>query len=286
MLDATTPVILTYNEASNVGRTLSNLSWANEIIVVDSGSTDGTVDILRSNPRVRLFMRNFESHKDQWLFATSHTDIKTPWILRLDADYQIPPALRDEIARLDPDGAANGYRIGFDYAIYSKKLLGSLYPPKTVLLRQGFFVVLDSGHTEAWMVEGPVEDLKERIVHDDWKTMPVWINAQTNYMRRELAFNSHNGRGLAHWFRSKPPLMIVAVFFYCLFLKGLIFNGRRGIMYTLQRMVAEGIYGLLLLEQCCRSSVGPDESAASAKQTTAQLQARSSPGKPSRDTQG
>lgn len=249
MLQAITPVILTYNEARNIQRTLSALRWASDIVVVDSGSTDDTIKILQANPRVRLYSRKFDTHQDQWQFATQHTDIKTPWILRLDADYFIPKALEEEMAKLNPNGPENGYRIGFDYAIYSGVLVSSLYPPKTVLLRRGSFRILDAGHAEAWEVSGLVKDLKARIIHDDWKPMSGWVASQVNYMRRELALNSRNGRGLAYWLRSKPPLMMVAVFFYCLFVKGLIASGRRGIFYTLQRTVAEGIYGLLYLEQ-------------------------------------
>jgi glycosyltransferase involved in cell wall biosynthesis len=253
MLSAITPVILTYNEAPNIGRTLAGLHWAKEIVVVDSESTDGTIEMLQADPRVRLHVRKFSSHNDQWQFATSQTGIETPWILRLDADYQIPPALVEEMARLDPNGPEQAYRVRFDYAIYSKVLANALYPPKTVLLRCGSFAVLDAGHTEAWKVEGRIGELKARIIHDDWKPMPSWIASQTNYMRRELAHKSHSG--LIHWLRSHPPLMMVAVFFYCLFAKGLIFNGRKGIMYTLQRTVAEGIYGLLYLEERSNISV-------------------------------
>jgi glycosyltransferase involved in cell wall biosynthesis len=247
MLSAITPVILTYNEAPNIGRTLSGLHWAKEIVVVDSGSTDGTIEMLQADPRVRLHIRKFLSHNDQWQFATNQTGIQTPWILRLDADYQISQALVQEMALLDPEGPEHAYRVRFDYAIYSKVLASALYPPKTVLLRRGSFAVLDAGHTEAWKVEGRIGNLKARIIHDDWKPMPGWIASQTNYMRRELAHKSHGG--LTHWLRSHPPLMMVAVFFYCLFAKGLIFNGRKGIMYTMQRTVAEGIYGLLYLEE-------------------------------------
>jgi hypothetical protein len=46
-----------------------------------------------------------------------------------------------------------------------------------------------------------------------------------------------------------PPLMPVAVFFYCLFVKGLLFNGKAGLLYTLQRTIAEGILSLYILEK-------------------------------------
>lgn len=249
MLNAITPVILTYNEAVNIGRTLGSLQWASEIIVVDCGSTDSTLEILRADPRVRLYTREFDSHHNQWTFATGATDIKTPWIFRLDADYQLSPELVDEISRLNPRGPENAFRIHFDYAIFSKKLVGSLYPPNTVLLRRGKFSIQDAGHTESWQVEDPVGELRTKIVHDDWKPMSAWLGAQARYMARELNAPARTDRGLRDWLRSHPPLMPIAVFFYCLFGKGLIFSGREGLLYTVQRTLAEAIYSLLYLEK-------------------------------------
>jgi glycosyltransferase involved in cell wall biosynthesis len=251
MLQAITPVILTYNEAPNIGRTLANLGWAQDIVVVDSGSTDATIDILRAHPKVRIFDRKFDTHHGQWTFATQQTGIKTPWILRLDADYQVPQALVNEIALLDPDGPQNAYRIGFNYAISSRKLAGSLYPSNTVLLRRGTFHIHDAGHTESWEVDGLIGQLESKIVHDDWKPMSVFVQSQIRYMTRELNAPPRNDRGLRDWLRRHPPLMPMTVFFYCLFGKGLIFSGRAGIMYTLQRTIAEAIFAILYLEKRC-----------------------------------
>jgi glycosyltransferase involved in cell wall biosynthesis len=256
MLAVITPVILTWNEASNIARTLACLDWAKEIVVVDSGSTDETIAILKATPRVRLYTRKFDTHQKQWRFATEETGITSPWLLRLDADYLLPHALVEEISRLDPGAPESGYRIGFDYAIYGRILTASLYPANTILLRRGYFAVHDAGHTESWEVKGPVGHIKARVVHDDWKAMSYWVSAQVNYMARELQVKKRSDRSLRDWLRRHPPLMPVAVFFYCLFVKGLIFNGRQGILYTLQRTVAEAIYALLYLEARLRRSSG------------------------------
>src|SRR5262249_32729398 len=111
MLHFITPVLLTYNEAENIGRTLAHLTWAKDIVVVDSGSTDVTLAVLAKFPQVRVFKRPFDSHANQWRFAVEETAITAPWILRLDADYLVQPALLEEIARLDPIGPVNAYRI-------------------------------------------------------------------------------------------------------------------------------------------------------------------------------
>ena len=252
MLTHITPVILTYNEASNIERTLARLSWAEDIVVVDSGSTDGTLELLRKHTKVRSFIRPFDSHENQWRFATEQTAIVSPWILRLDADYQIPEALVQEIAALDLEGTESAFQAAFDYAVYSRKLLASLYPPKPILLRRGRFSVRGQGHTEGWIVEGPVGTLRNRVIHDDWKAMEDSILAQVRYMKREGAHLDVTRRGLRDWLRLHPPLMPIIVFLYCYFFKGLIFNGKAGTLYTLQRTLAETILALLLIEKRLR----------------------------------
>ena len=89
MLDHITPVLLTFNEERNIARTLACLKWAKDIVVVDSGSTDGTRTAVAKFSNVRVFNRRFDNHANQWRFATEETQIATSWILRLDADYHI-----------------------------------------------------------------------------------------------------------------------------------------------------------------------------------------------------
>ena len=254
MLNHVTPVLLTHNEDQNIARTLSHLAWAKDIVVVDSGSTDGTLAVLRTHPNVRLFKRSFDSHGNQWRFAVEETQIATDWILRLDADYQVSDALVEEIAALDPNAPVSAYRVSFDYAIFSRELPSSLYPARPVLLRKGRFSVRDRGHTEAWDINGPVATLSAVIIHDDWKATRQWLIGQARYMQRELDYYLNSDRrGFVRWLRLRPPLMPVAIFLYCLFGKGLLFNGRAGIFYALQRMVAEAALSLMVLEEKLRN---------------------------------
>ena len=256
MLDQITPVLLTHNEEQNIGRTLSRLGWAKDIVVVDSGSTDETLAILARYPGVRVFKRRFDTHAKQWRYAVEETQINTDWILRLDADYQVSPALLSEFAQLDPNASISAYRIQFDYAIFSHKLLSSLYPANTILLRKGDFAISDKGHTEGWEVKGPIVTLGGRVIHDDWKPTGQWVIAQARYMQREVEWLRLRPAGLVRWLRLRPPLMPIVVFLHCLFVKGLIVNGRAGIFYALQRMVAEAVLSLMVLEARLRDRAG------------------------------
>jgi glycosyltransferase involved in cell wall biosynthesis len=252
MLDQITPVLLTYNEEQNISRTLSHLAWAKDIVVVDSGSTDGTLGALARFRNVRVFNRPFDTHARQWRYATEETNIGTDWILRLDADYQVSDALIAELARLDPNAAVSAYRVRFDYAIFSRMLISSLYPPKTILLRKGCFSVWDKGHSDVYDVRGPIVTLNATVVHDDWKPIKQCLIGEVKFLQLERDWIRVHKGGLVRWLRVRPPLMPIAVFLYCLFGKRLILNGRAGLFYALQRMVAEAMLSLMVLEERLR----------------------------------
>src|ERR1044072_1900909 len=103
MLELITPLILTYNEAPNIARVLQGLSWAKEIVVVDSFSDDETVKIATSFPNVRVVQRAFDNHRNQWEFGLKETGISTPWVLALDADYVVSEELVAELDQLQPE---------------------------------------------------------------------------------------------------------------------------------------------------------------------------------------
>jgi glycosyltransferase involved in cell wall biosynthesis len=249
VLDSITPVILTFNEEPNLARALAALDWAREIVIVDSGSADATVAIAKADPRVRLFTRAFDSHGSQWRYAVEETGITSDWVLRLDADYLVTGELRDELAALTPPAEIEAYRIDFGYAIFGRRLSASLYPSNIVLFRRGKVEVFDKGHTEGWRVAGATGQLRGKIIHDDWKPMSGWVGSQARYMVRELPHVHANPKALKNRMRLAPPLMPFAMFFYALFGRGLIFNGRAGMFYALQRLLAETALSLMVLEE-------------------------------------
>ena len=101
MLDDITPLVITYNEAPNIARTLDRLLWARRIVVIDSGSTDETLEIVRSYPQAEVIHRSFDDFASQCNFGIAQ--VATAWVLSLDADYELSDALVTELRNLRPD---------------------------------------------------------------------------------------------------------------------------------------------------------------------------------------
>ena len=258
MLDQITPIILTYNEAPNIGRTLERLGWARDIVVVDSFSSDETLELVSRFPQARLFQRKFDSHEAQWNFALGETGVSSEWALALDADYILAPACVEELRGLKPEAEVGGYSANFTYCINGRALRGSAYPPVTVLYRRAKAFYRQDGHTQRVVVDGPVESLRVPILHDDRKPLAHWLQAQARYMRLEAGGLVEAGAGSLGWADRLRRLRFVAPFvmlFYCLFVKRAILDGRAGLFYAFQRTAAEFILSLFLVEHDLRRMV-------------------------------
>jgi glycosyltransferase involved in cell wall biosynthesis len=242
LLDRVTPLILTRDEEANIARTLAQLSWAREVVVLDSGSTDATVAIAQRFPNVRVLQRPFDSHARQWAFGVAQ--VSSEWVLMLDADYFLPDAFVGELTALDPPPDLAAYSAAFLYAIGGRGLRAALYTPRPVLLRRGAFEVWQDGHTQRVRVNGRVERLRERIIHDDRKNLRRFIARQKAYMRQEASkLHSTPWRLLPMSGRIRK-LRVVAPFatlFYTLLVKRMILDGRAGLRYAFERFLAEAI---------------------------------------------
>jgi glycosyltransferase involved in cell wall biosynthesis len=247
-----TPVILTYNEAANIGRSLERLDWAREVVIVDSHSTDDTLAIAGRFPNVRVVQRPFDSHARQWRFAVEETGITSDWVLRLDADYMVEPALREEIAGLAPDPATAACEIAFTYCIDGRPLRASLYPALPVLFRRGRGRFVQDGHTEKLRIDGPVVTLARRLLHDDRKSLERWLQSQSRYQAQEAEKLASRPWSELSWpdrIRCTRVLGPVAVAVHCLLVKGLLFDGKAGLLYTAQRITADLILSMHLLRR-------------------------------------
>ena len=244
-----TPLVLTFNEAPNIRRTLEKLAWAQNILVLDSFSTDETLEIVRSFPQARVAQRQFDSFARQCNFGLAQ--ISTEWVLSLDADYILSDELIDEIKSLNPPASVTGYSARFKYCVFGHALRASLYPPRTVLYRRKRAQYRDEGHGHRAQVQGAGENLRGFIFHDDRKSLDRWIDGQKRYAlleaqhllaapSAELNFADRLRRGIV-----PAPFLVL---FYTLFAKGLLLDGWPGWFYVFQRTLAEVLLSLRLLE--------------------------------------
>jgi glycosyltransferase involved in cell wall biosynthesis len=248
MLDQITPVILTKDEESNIGRTLQQLTWASEVVVIDSGSTDKTVAVARLFPNVRLEHRDIDTLAGQSNFGM---DLATrPWVLLLDADYFLPEEFIEELRVLAPPPAMAAYRAAFRYAVGGKPLRASLYPARIVLLRRARARVWQDGHAHRVLADGDVGVLRTSIIHDDRKSFARFIERQKKYMRQEAEkLRTADPRTLPLSGRIRKLVVVApfAVLIHTLLVKGVIFDGRAGLRYTLERLIAECMLSAELL---------------------------------------
>lgn len=249
-LDDITPLVITYNEIANIERTLARLGWARRIVVIDSGSTDGTLDVLAKDPRIEVHHRPFDSFAEQCNFGLSH--IRSPWVLSMDADYELSDELLAELRALQPASGQAGFKVDFIYRIHGRPLRGTLYPPRALLYRVGDAHYENEGHGHRVRINGTVSDLKGVIYHDDRKPLARWFNSQLTYASLEAAHLLQAPRDrlsradrlrLMGW---PAPLL---VFFYVLIVKRALLDGRAGCFYAFQRLLAEVLLALELLDR-------------------------------------
>ncbi len=245
-----TPLILTWNEDPNLGRSLEMLRWASQVIVLDSGSTDSTEAVAMTFANVHFRTRSFDSHTAQWNFGLDQ--VVTEWVLALDADYVLDDEFPNELSRLEPDSLTDAFFARFKYLIFGIPLRGSLYPPRAVLFRKERCRYEPDGHTQLLRTTGRTSPLTAFILHDDRKPLSRWLVSQDNYAKLEA---EKLIRADPATLRLQDRLRVALVpaaplaFFYTLFIRGTILDGWRGWYYTLQRVLAEVVLSLRLLER-------------------------------------
>jgi len=248
-LDNLTVLILTFNEENNIRPTLDSVKWAAKIIVVDSFSTDATEEIVTGYAQAEFIQNEFKTHAQQWNFALGL--VNTEWVLTMDADYVLPgnaaTAIKNAIER-----TAWGYQADFEYCINGQKVHGSILPPRTVLFRTKEAKYIDDGHTQRLVRQGMVDNIPMVIAHDDRKTLSRWCGSQISYAAKEaqkLSSVPFGELGLGDKIRRlvfiAPPLVFLFVYIF----RGGFLSGRRGLYYALQRLTAECLLSLFLLDQ-------------------------------------
>jgi glycosyltransferase involved in cell wall biosynthesis len=229
-------VLITLNEAANLPRTLASVRWAQEIVVVDSGSTDGTAGIARQ-AGARVFEEAWKGFGAQKNSAIGHA--KGEWILSLDADEEVSAELAREIQSLlggEPKFAA--YEIPRLNHFLGRPLRHGGYWPdrKLRLLRRGAARFEERAVHETMKTEGSVGRLKGPLIHRCYPTLEEYIEHMNRYstLGAKMLAASGRGGGPLGWNAVVNP---AATFVYNYFFRLGFLDGREGLLQHLNHSV-------------------------------------------------
>jgi len=175
-----TVILLTLNEEFNLPGALENImDWAEDIFIVDSCSTDRTIDIALEHG-VKIVQRPFTNFGDQWNFALEKLPLRTPWTFKLDPDERLTPELKEEIRELlGRETQHHGYSMNRRLWFMGKPL--HVLAPVVRLWRTGKCRFSDVLVNEHPLVEGSVGKLKGIMEHLDSRDLHHWIEKQNTY---------------------------------------------------------------------------------------------------------
>ena len=222
--------VITKNEERNIGRCLTALDFADEIVVVDSGSTDRTVEIARGFTG-KVITNPWPGHKQQKNFAIDQT--QGDWILSLDADEVVTPELRSEIIAVQQTGFAgyDGYFIARKSFFRGKWIAHcGWYPDYHLrLFRKGKGRFGGFNPHDIVELDGPTARFKNPVLHftyPDLDTYMARLNSYTSIAAQELS-----ARGKRFHLRH-AVLSPLATFLKMYILKLGLFDGREGLLLS------------------------------------------------------
>lgn len=191
MADLTT-IILTYNEEKNIANAINSVqSISKRIVVVDSYSTDKTVEIAESLG-VDIYQNKWVNYATQYQYAVDVSNISTKWILRLDADERLTVDAADELNALcenNSDTDINGIVIRLEVNFLGKSLKhGGIYPLKVLRVYKNGIGYIENRNMDEHIVlsTGKVIEMKNDCLHEDYKDLSTWIDKHNKYSSREV----------------------------------------------------------------------------------------------------
>lgn len=206
--------IITYNEAGNIAACLDSVSWADEIIVVDSHSTDDTVQIARRHTD-RVIVRDWPGHVAQKNFAAEQA--RCDWILALDADERVSSRLGDDIQAVLRQ--ADPARIGFRFPRRNYYLgrwwrRGGWYPDlKLRFWRRGHGRWGGEDPHDHVVLEGPVGHLSSELFHFTYRDISDHLRKLNSYSSiAARARLNHGGRFRYQDLLFRPPWRFLRMF--------------------------------------------------------------------------
>jgi glycosyltransferase involved in cell wall biosynthesis len=186
-------VIITYNEEKIIRKTLSRLYWCDEIVVVDSYSTDNTVAICREFG-CDVYSRTFDGYGAQKQFAIARAT--NDWVLCIDADEIPTDKLIQEIRGIRPDTAYAGFSFPMSLVFLDKEFLHGKESGRHFLRlfnRKKGGVTSDKVH-ESFQVKGPVKKLQHTILHYSYTSIHQCIEKLNRYSTISAGISHSKGK--------------------------------------------------------------------------------------------
>ncbi|MFL5577012.1 MAG: glycosyltransferase family 2 protein [Gemmatimonadaceae bacterium] len=196
-------MIFTLNEETHLPACLGSLEWCDDVIVVDSFSSDRT-EALAREWGARFFQHAFGGFGSQRNWALDHTAPKHEWVLVLDADERVPRELADEMRRLlrEPLDGVGAFRVRRRFHMWGRWLRhSSLYPNWVVrLVHRDRVRYVDRGHAETQEVRGEVRELEHDLIDENLKGIDEWFARQNRYAGKEAEHElAEERRARARW---------------------------------------------------------------------------------------
>ena len=188
-------IILTYNEAEHIQACVESLRFALQILVVDSFSTDSTVQLAQS-AGASVIQNPFDNYAQQRNFALNSVKDDAEWVLFVDADERVSPALAEEIKSVLDQAGYSGWRIPrFNY-IFGRLTRGAGWYPdyQTRLLKIGeaYYDPERKVH-EVVLLDHDLGTLKEHLIHHNYRDMEQFIAKQRKYTSYEAQIMMEQG---------------------------------------------------------------------------------------------
>lgn len=264
----TSVLLLTFDEEKNLPCCLNSLGWCDDIVVVDSGSTDRTVEIAKAHG-ARILTRPFDDFAQQRNFGLDEGNFRHEWVLHLDADEVCTPAFVEALKSLSPDDGIDAYNVPSKMMLFGQWLRhAGMYP--TYQVRLGHrdrlrFVQVGHGQRED-LPPQRVGTFEVPYLHYSFANgLFSWLNKHVRYARdeatliRSLRTGSNEGVGIngatgkrraAKALAAKLPAVVrpIARFFYIYFLKQGIRDGKAGFAYAFMLSVYEGMIAIFVME--------------------------------------
>jgi glycosyltransferase involved in cell wall biosynthesis len=211
----------------DLDRALSSVSWAGEIVVADSGSSDKTLEIARRYTK-NVFERPFTDYADQKNFAMDKA--KGEWFLSLDADEEVTSELKSEILSVMKNGKKTAYRIRRKSLIFGRwfKYTGTQDDKPIRLWKAGKAKFVQPIH-EKVEVDGSIGTLKGAMKHYTYPTSKDYMTRFNDYTSREAELLSKSGAKSGFFQLSVKPVIL----FFRLYIWRLGFlDGEEGFIFS------------------------------------------------------